>query len=155
MGKWVNWVHGTDVNVEWPDRVLDGGPNTPDGHPRRAGWGTDVRQRAQTFNWFHFAVPTPTEIDSDDVVEVEDVFLQGRTNENSEISNVHVWEGGHEVVWQNNDVTGTRNETLNERWNVPDNRIRSALGISVRVEFDDGTPTGMVTFSAAGAQFDE
>ncbi len=53
-----NWIHGSAVGIEYPGRIYDGGPNTPRNHPRRAGWGTDVRQRSDTLNWFHFAIPT-------------------------------------------------------------------------------------------------
>ena len=63
MAKYYDyWTHGVAAEIEYPDRLTDHNGNAP-AHPRRAGWGTQIFQK-QGFNWFHFALPTPTRIRS-------------------------------------------------------------------------------------------
>ena len=44
-------LNGVNVQIEYPDRLI--------GQPRRAAWGTLVRQPRDTWNWFHLAPTTP------------------------------------------------------------------------------------------------
>lgn len=160
MSKFANWVHGTDVNIEYPDRVHDGGPNTRRGHPRRAGWGTVIRQ-PRGDNWFHFAIPTPTQIDADwhdvtpPMVEVEDAYLHATVNEAARVDAVHAWVG-NEQIWREDNISGLENEEIYKKWNITDRILLpfKGVGLSVHVSFSSGDELGSVTFHGAGAQFD-
>lgn len=157
MSKYVNWVHGTDVNIEYPDRVHDGGSNTPRGHPRRAGWGTVIRQQPGD-NWFHFAIPTPTQIDADwnniaPLVQVEDVWLHAEVNQAARVDAVHVWVGDNQI-WRKDNIRGLENEVIFEKWDITDWALFRSVGLSVHVSFSSGDDLGQVTFHGAGAQFD-
>lgn len=156
MGKYVNWVHGTDVNIEWPDRIHDGGSNSAPGNPRPVGWGTIVRQERGD-NWFHFAIPTPTAIDVTTIqvtpVVIHDVFLHATLNESARVDRVHVWYGDTQITRRDN-IEGLENEEIREKWDIPDDPIYEGVGLSVHVDFDTGSEMGEVTFHSAGAQFD-
>ena len=160
MSKSVNWIHGTDVNIEYPDRVHDGRPNTPRGQPRRAGWGTVIRQ-PRGDNWFHFAIPTPAQIDADwhditpPMVEVEDAYLRATVNEEARVDAVHAWVG-NEQIWRNDNIPGLENEEIYKKRNIADWILLpfQGVGLSVHVSFSTGNEPGQVTFHGAGVQFE-
>jgi len=157
MGKYVNWVHGSDVNIEWTNKIHDGGSNSAPGHPRPTGRGTIVRQESGV-NWFHFAVPTPTVVNGDITdttpVVIEDVFLHATVNESAQVDRVHVWDGDTRI-WVRNDIEGLENQEIVEKWDVSDDPVSRGVVISVRVHFHTGGEVGTVTFHGAGAQFDD
>jgi len=157
MGKYLKWVHGSDVSIEWPDRIHDGGSNSAPGNPRPVGWGTIVRQETGD-NWFHFAIPTPTAINSKafeaSPVVIEDVFLHATVNESARVDRVHVWDGDNKI-WGRDNIEGLENEEIFEELDISDDPVREGVGISVHVDFSTGGEIGKVTFHSAGAQFDD
>ena len=58
------WTHGVSVIPEYT-KEYTGHDNGL--YMRRAGWGTLVKQKANTWNFFHFAIPSATKLDNDNV----------------------------------------------------------------------------------------
>lgn len=152
MSRYNFFTHGTSVQVEYPQRVK---------YIRRAGHYTQVRQAADTWNWFHFAIPTSTVHDNDTMVHW-DVYLKAWVNENARIANVHVWDGDRRV--QNfggpKEPKGTPplpfvNQTVDWYGDIPNQKVKHGLVVCVRVEFLTGTPVGEVRFMGAGGAFSD
>jgi hypothetical protein len=76
------FAHGTSVQVEFPERVT---------YMRRAGWGTVARQAAGAENWFHFAVPTPRQI-NDHSFTCNRIWLDAKVDQLTMIDGVHVYD---------------------------------------------------------------
>jgi hypothetical protein len=152
------WTHGAAVQIEYPDRILDGGPGQAAGVPRRAGYGTVVRQEEGTDNWFHFAIPTPTWLDSDRAVHL-DAFLRAKLNRVAYIRHIHVWAGRPKPV-RRADNLELRGPDVNYTLNLPDWEVkRGGIAICVNVQFGAETTTstdlGMAHFIGAGVRFRE
>lgn len=77
------WLHGAAVLIEFPDRLAE--------PPRRAGWGTVVRQDEGTHNWFHFAPTTPTS-DADGTLYIRSIQVR-LEQEGTRVEDVHVRTG--------------------------------------------------------------
>jgi hypothetical protein len=151
------WVHGVDVNIEYPSRVI--------GDAQRAGFGTVWEQNEGTDNWVHFAIPTPTEWFGDkndwftagaqtSEIRCERVFLQGGANENAAIDRVSLWDGDR-LVDTNQGIEGLENRQRFERPFVAegDNDINHGLCISVHIQCFGDEPKPKVRMIAAGAEF--
>lgn len=154
-----NWTHGSAVGVEYPGRVYDGGPNTPRNHPRRAGWGTDVRQRSNTFNWFHFAIPTETARPGEPY-HTDRLRVPFWLNGWSRLDAVHVWLGGDQIFREDDISWGGPHErplSLSFNRQLPRHRIGNrAINVSVRITFPSGVDEmGMVRFHGASASLDD
>lgn len=142
------WTHGVNVQVEYtdPERAL---------YIRRAGFGTVIRQKGGTWNWFHFAIPSATKLDDDDVDRYH-AWLRGCINDHAVIKRVHIREaqkGCHcPIIYDSGDINLTGRE-LEESFNIPDRRCRGPLVICILVKFQEDD--GEVTFTGAGGWFEE
>ena len=136
------WCHGVDVHVQdEPDQAIS---------VRRNSQGTRVRQDSGS-NWFHFAIPTATQLVDRDV-EIWNAYLNADMNANSTIVAVHIYMGAkpeatriHEV----NSVTWSNRHPLNASFDVRNRKIIAPLVMCIKVEFERG---GEITFCGAGAQ---
>lgn len=149
-----NWTHGSAVGVEYPGRVYDGGPNTPRNHPRRAGWGTDIRQRSNTSNWFHFAIPTEAARPGERYyTDRSHIFFW--LNGWSRLDAIHVWLGRNLIFREDNISWGgphRRPITLSHSQPIPRHRVNGGINVSIRITFPSGVDEmGMVRFHGAGA----
>lgn len=152
MAIYRNWVHGSDVNVRFPDNA---------DHLQRTGSGTFVRQEAGTSNRFYFAIPTPAIINNNKSIEIEEVHLHVRMS-GAVIRKVTVHEAAVEIFGEDTDIQGEeiqRAFDLRGRITSP-KLVQSAINFGIEVDFAETTggpvdsvdPT--VTLIAAGAQFD-
>jgi hypothetical protein len=139
-----SWIHGTSVQVELPNQLESS---------QRFGSFSRVVGNANTFNWFHFAIPTPA-IVNDDRKVVGPVllrFITGGTN--AVVQHVHIYQGSS-LIAVHNDVNLSGSQ-LSVRFGV--SRFQTAvlgLGISVGVRFGGGTATERrVDFISAGCDF--
>ena len=135
------WIHGVNVQVEYtdPGRAV---------YVRRAGFGTVIRQKGGTGNWFHFAIPTPTYLD-DDKVDYQHAYLRGWINGKATVKHVHIWHGRDRIFTQNVSLSA---RDLNESFNIPDQRCVLPIVICVFVEFETD---GEIRFDGAGVRFKE
>ena len=155
-GEWEFWVHGVNVQIEGPDvegqRVLRKGIGTEVFHPLR-GWG--VPEEDYYRRWFHFAVPTATDIDTDEV-EHWDVYVVLRLEAYARIHEVHVRAGEKLIVGGNDQhlvyikdgpkatgmdesmrVPNDQNTTI--QVDLPDHRVKGCgICVSVGLEFGRG-----------------
>lgn len=141
------WVHGVDVHVQ-------NEPNSTD-DIRRNSQGTRIRQN-RGGNWFHFAIPTPTLLENNEVEHV-DAFLRGKINGQATIRKVHIYRGGEPrdfriLKLDYEEYEGPSNDILDELYNLPDEICHDPLVMCIYVEFESG---GEITFAGAGARFDE
>jgi len=158
MSREARWVHGNTVvpevagpgpfanvdGVAWTDVV---------GLPR--GWGKAWRGRANTFNFFHVSIPTPTFIGTvrpqlDKVYVFFDAVAPAR------VENIHVWDGPNRIwVRDGLAVSGNRLGGVQwdqNAWDIANNpQLNYGVGISIGVRFVGADAN--VTFSTAGADF--
>ena len=146
------WTHGVNVIPEYTKEYT--------GHDnglfmRRAGWGAQIRQRKGTSNWFHFAIPSATKLD-DDNVDHYHAWLRGTINTHAIIRRVHIREArpGWDcpTIWDSGPISLT-GRNLEESFNIPDRRSRGPLVMCVYVDFEE--EGGEVIFTGAGAWFEE
>jgi hypothetical protein len=121
-------------------------------NPRRNSQGTRIRQD-HGGNWFHFAIPIPTNMGPHSDLEYEEVFIAGSINEQAEITKVHVWSGGvpeaSRIQKAENfapDIRGRDFGPLIGIQGTPD----KSLAICIYAEFEPG---GEITFGRAGVRF--
>lgn len=147
------WTHGADVIVEYT-KEYTGHDNGL--YMRRAGWGAQIRQNEDTSNWFHFAIPSATKLDDDNVSHYH-AWLRARVNNDAVIDRVHVREAagpqsGSPVIFDSGaiNITGQDNEFS---FNLPDQRCTGPLVMCVHVKFEG--ENGEVVFAGAGGWFEE
>lgn len=147
------WTHGVAVIPEYTKEYT----GTDNGlFIRRAGWGAQVRQYGETDNWFHFAIPSATELD-DDGVSYFHAWLRVRVNNDAVIDRIHLREAtGPQTNSTLIHDTGNINITgrdLELDFNLPDRQCKGPLVMSIHVRFD--THNGEVVFAGVGGWFEE
>ncbi len=138
-----SWIHGVNIQVEWP-WLLE--------WIYRAGFGTRLKGKPGTTNWFHFAIPTPVIVDSKRY-KVDSVMLRFTTGSVASIvRHIHVYDGERRIATHNNvNLTGSHGF---ERFTVPNKpRIYWGVGISIGVEFLNVPQSREMWFISAGADF--
>ena len=147
------WTHGVNVVVEYTKEYT----GTDNGlFMRRAGWGTQIRQKKGTSNWFHLPIPSATKLD-DDNVDHYHAWLRVKVNNDAAIKRVHVREasgpGVHcPVIYDSGGLNITGQDT-ELSFNLADTRCKGPLVICVYAKFE-GTK-GELIFTAAGGWFEE
>jgi hypothetical protein len=81
------------------------------------------------------------------------VHLLAEVLENAKLDKVHIWDGDRCV--RKIDNLGLKNQHVDREFDVPPQKVRHGLMISVYVEFLDGEKEGEVHFIGAGATFEE
>lgn len=162
------WVHGTSVQIEFPEKTK----------LARKGTGTivsqDVTGRLKTdYNWFHFPIPTPTTID-DFPVTYNDAWLHysGLTTKDktAKITEVRVYD----MAYPTDNCTDCKDGLIyatDPNWtadparekesdfvqfNLPDVQAFEGAVLSVKVDFSrpsGSIPSGSITFLGAGMRF--
>ena len=142
---WDFWTHGVAAVVEFPNQAAEIRHNT---------FGTEVRQRENTENWLHLALPSPVIADNKDVFLIY-VFLRGVTNENARVDFITV-EEDKRVLFQK--TVSFTDEAFNEKIRVnltgPAPDLRSGITFSIRVKFLSGLPIGAVVLGGAGMRLE-
>ena len=137
------WIHGTSIAVEYPDRIES---------MQRAGFYTRLIGKANTTNWFHFAIPTPVIIDLDRKT-IGNVMLRFRTSKTAVVREVHIYDGEKKIGSHLGlNLTGNH---LFERFGVAHKpQVQYGIGISIGVSFGSGlSASRSMDFVAAGCDF--
>lgn len=80
------WNHGVQITPEYCKAFTD----TDNGlYMRRAGWGTQVKQHANTSNWFHFPITCASRLDGDSAY-TNCAYLKANINASAVITRVHL-----------------------------------------------------------------
>jgi hypothetical protein len=106
-------------------------------------------QKANTSNWFHFAIPTPTWI-HDREVNLGFVGLRAEINETAKIDTIHIRHGNHIILRQDVDIS---NCSVDETFQCPKAIIHDGVALCVHIRFLPGDTRGMVIFKGAGGFF--
>ena len=135
------WIHGTDINIEYPERLEN---------IRRAGFYTNLYGKAATTNWFHFAIPSPVIVDGRRL-KIARAMIRCRTHsDKAVIKHVHLYDGYSKIA-SHNDVNLTGNQWFAKFGVARKPYIYWGLGISIGVEFKDGTTSQRrMDFASAG-----
>lgn len=157
-------VHGTSAVAEYvgPGRLVNiDGVHWSDVAGLRKGWGTLFRGAAQSFNWFHLAVPTPvayaaSPTASAQLMSLQSIRINFQTFGTSRVSRVHVWAGGQRILTKDGlDLFGDFRSLSIQNQNVfaIQKRLEPGLtiGISVCVVF--GATESNILFQGASASF--
>jgi hypothetical protein len=135
------WLHGSRVQVEFPDRIE---------LQRRMGFYTQIRGRAGSDNWFHFAIPTPVIVD-DVRLLAGSVILRLKAANGAMVHAVHVYDGERRIA-SHDGLSIRPGGWTSERFAVPGTpEVRWGLGISVGARF--ATAGGELHFASAGCDF--
>jgi Family of unknown function (DUF6623) len=154
------WVHGTAVEVEYPDRIAPLSTDRMYERGQRKGWGTHFYGLENTTNWFHFAIPTPGILD-DARPPLEKVFVFYWADGWAKITNVHLYDGPARIKsFDGLNLSGNHSGSVDSfnTWTVsPPVVLAYGLGISVGVEFGPidqvGIPFPGILFTTVGADF--
>lgn len=148
------WTHGTNIIPEYTKEHT----KTQNGlYMRRAGWGTQVKQHGNTFNWFHFPLTSASALDGDPAT-INRVYLKADINNHAVITDIHVTmidqssatPGAVPFLKKKVNLTGTSNVFS---FPFPNYLLGGALVLSVKVKFE--SPKGEVIFKAAGSNLFE
>lgn len=135
------WAHGSSVQEEFPDRLTQ---------TRRLGFYSLFDGKPGTWNWFHYAIPTPV-IVSDRRLRLESVMLQFSAYPDVWVTNVHIYDGYRKIEsFDNLAITGTH---LFERFDTLNPLVRYGIGISIGVRFGTNNVTHRIRFISAGGDF--
>lgn len=148
MSDWDFWTHGVNVQIQ---------ETIPGMEVVRYGWGTSIK-RPVGRSWFHFAIPTPPQIDGDSGVELRDVFIRAQLKPNARITKVHVRDGrSHPITFPPPGHLDLNVREPNVVYNqpLPHQRIQEAVVVSIEVEFLPEGPEREVIFNAVGVRFNE
>lgn len=149
MGNYIFWTHGVNVQVLDRNRLTE---------ISRHGYGTRVKQKWGTDNWFHFAIPTPSQFDDESNVSAMAFFINAVCSD-AGIRDVHVYDGKDCII--EHHVPGLQgDDNVNYSFNFKKGKkITSGLEVSLRVYFAEGAvpkePIGFgeVTFRSVGVRF--
>lgn len=145
------WTHGVNVIPEYT-KEYTGHDNGL--YMRPTGFGTIIRQNIGTSNWFHFPIPSATELD-DDAVDIYHAYLRGKINTHAVIKRIDIRAAMHDDycpnIWSSNvSLTG---QDLEENFNISDQLSKGPIAMCVFVDFEENG--GEVLFTGAGAHFEE
>jgi hypothetical protein len=136
-----SWVHGNSVEEELPERLLRARPMGPYG----LFYG-----KPDTFNWFHFAIPTPVIVDRRRL-RLDSVMLMFITSPDTWVRNVHIYDG-HRRIENFDGLSMTRVHWF-ERFDVLNYYVRYGIGVSVGVQFGSENRSHYIAFIAGGGDF--
>lgn len=137
------WAHGYSMQIEYPDNIA---------RAWKAGFYYEVEGKANTNNWFHFAVPTTVIVD-DRRLRVGSVMVLFETlSPDAIVRDVHIYDGPDRIATYNGvNITGNAGF---RRFDVPSHpAVKWGIGISLGVTFGGGTGSRVMRFKSAGCDF--
>ena len=147
------WTHGISVVPEFT-KEYTGHDNGL--YMRRAGFGAQIIQKKGTTNWFHFAIPSATKLDNDNV-DYYHAWLRCRVNNGAVIDSIHIRQApgpksSSPVIYDAGKLNITGQDT-ELKFDLPDEQCKGPLVMCVHVKFEQDN--GEVVFSGAGGWFEE
>lgn len=139
-----SWTHGTSIQVELPQQIES---------MTRFGFYTRIVGKANTTNWFHFAIPTPVIVDNDRK-QVGPVILRFTTaTANAVVRDVHIYDGEARIA-AHDGVNLFGNQSFVRYGVAHCPAVLWGVGISIGVTFGGGTSNDRtMNFIAAGCDF--
>jgi hypothetical protein len=148
------WTHGVQVIPEFTKEYTNTDNNL---YMRRAGWGTVIKQKPKTENWFHMPLTSATSLDGD-FTTINAVFLKAEISKDAVIKRIHVTmidqsaktPGPIMLVQTNVNITNKKDVFT---FKFPKRLDGGAINLSVLVEFK--TRDAKIIFRSAGANIFE
>jgi peptidoglycan hydrolase-like protein with peptidoglycan-binding domain len=138
------WTHGTSLQVE-----VDGNVDSI----RRYGFFTRVIGKANTTNWYHFAIPTPVIVSGKRLAFARAMLRFVTGGANAVVRDVHIYDGSARIVaHQSVNLSGSQGFAV---FGVPHKpSVFWGAGISIGVRTGTGTPAQRrMDFISAGIDF--
>lgn len=155
------WTHGVDVIPEQTKEYT----KTNNGlYMLRAGWGAHIYQEFGGFNWFHFAIPSATELNGKPVYYLHDpdpkkppipnAWLLLKISKGAEIVQVDFREatgkGSNSPIILKMDKLTITDQDTTVNFYIPGKRCDGPLAMCVKVNFKQEGKNGFVQFAGAG-----
>lgn len=138
------WIHGHSVEVEFPERLES---------LQRLSSFSRAKGSPNTINWFHFAVPTASDLQGLKV-KLGSVLLRIRSGSpDAFVDAVYVYDGEERIAqFEDLRLNPQAFETIRlDPPNLPD--ITAGLGVSLRVVFGEEDMSHTMEFSSVGIVF--
>lgn len=143
--KFTSWVHGTSMQVEYPNRVTSVRPTGP--FVRIEG------SKGQN-TWVHFPIPTPAVMDGVKS-SVGAALISFRTRSHAKVHEIIVYDG-EERIAEHMDLN-MEGDHLDSRFDVPGApEVKQGINITVGVQFSSDAPdvrSMQIEIIGAGIEF--
>ena len=127
--NFTSWVHGSSMQVEYPDRLTA---------VRHTGPFVRIEGSDGQNTWVHFAVPTPTVVDGTRT-RVNAALVSFRTRSHAKVNEVIVYDGEKRIA-EHMDIN-LEGDHLDARFEVPGSpEANLGINITVGVQFGNGAP---------------
>ena len=143
--KFTSWVHGSSMQLEYPNRVTS---------VRHTGPFVRIEGAAGQNTWVHLPVPTPT-VAEGTPMRVGAGLVSFRTRDRATVHEVIVYDGEKRIA----EHTGLalQGDHLDARFEVPGNpEVGRGINITLGVSFSDSSPdvrSMQIEIIGAGVEF--
>ena len=143
--KFTSWVHGSSMQLEYPNRVTS---------VRHTGPFVRIEGAAGQNTWVHLPVPTPT-VAEGTPMRVGAGLVSFRTRDRATVHEVIVYDGEKRIA----EHTGLalQGDHLDARFEVPGNsEVERGINITLGVSFSDSPPdvrAMQIEIIGAGVEF--
>jgi hypothetical protein len=143
--KFTSWVHGSSMQIEYPDRVTS---------VRHTGPFVRIEGATGQNTWVHLPVPTPTVVDGSPM-RVGAGLVSFRTRDRATVHEVIVYDGEKRIA--EHTGLGLQGDHLEARFDVPGNpEAGQGINITLGVSFADSSPdvrSMQIEIIGAGIEF--
>ena len=128
-GKFTSWVHGSSMQVEYPNRVTS---------IRHTGPFVRIEGAEGQNTWVHFPIPTLTVADGK-ATHAEAALVSFRTRPHATVHEVIVYDGEKRIA-EHMDL-GLQGDNLDARFEVPGApEVQKGMSVTVGVTFGNNCP---------------
>ena len=129
MSQRIVWMHGVNMQVEYPNRLTS---------VRATGPFVRIEGARGQNTWLHFPLPTPAVLDGVNM-RINGAYVSFRTRNHATVHEVIVYEGESRIA-EHMDMD-LRGDHLEDRFDVPGNpEINKGINVTLGVRFDDVAP---------------
>ena len=123
------WMHGANMQVEYPNRITS---------VRATGPFVRIEGARGQNTWLHFPVPTPAVIDGSRM-KINAALVSFRTRDHASVNEIIVYDGDQRIIeHMNQDLRGEQPEYRVEAPGNPE--INRGINIVLGVTFDSVAP---------------
>ena len=143
--KFTSWVHGSSMQIEYPNRVTS---------VRHTGPFVRIEGAEGQNTWVHFPIPTPAVVNGTRM-KVDTALLSFRTRGKATVHEVIVYDGDKRIA-EHMDLN-LKDDHLDARFDVPGSpEVNQGINITVGVQFGTNAPdvrSMQIEIIGAGIEF--